>query len=191
MPAISEAKILIMATNGFEQSELMTPLDRLRQAGASVQIAAPQGPKIKGWKEKNWGDAVAVDVEINAVDAFDYHCLVLPGGVMNPDALRMNEAAIKLVLDFLHTGKIVAAICHAPWLLVEAKAVEGRELTSWRSIKTDVENAGGIWVDKAVVVDDSIITSRSPADLDAFVAKIVEEIETRELLEGEPFRQSV
>lgn len=190
MPTIREAKILIMATDGFEQSELMTPLNKLREAGASVQIAAPSGPQIKGWKGKDWGETVAVDLDLSAVDASNYHCLILPGGQMNPDALRTNEAAIKLILDFLNTGKIVAAICHAPWLLVEAKAIEGRELTSWRSIKTDIENAGGIWIDKAVVVDDSIITSRSPDDLDAFVAKIIEEIETGEHLEGEPFRES-
>ncbi|WOJ90007.1 type 1 glutamine amidotransferase domain-containing protein [Methylocapsa polymorpha] len=190
MPTIREAKILIMATDGFEQSELMTPLSKLKEAGASVQVAAPNGPRIKGWNEKNWGETVDVDLDISAVDAVNYHCLILPGGQINPDTLRTNEAAIKLILDFLNEGKIVAAICHAPWLLVEAKAVEGRQLTSWRSIKTDVENAGGVWVDKPVVVDDSIITSRSPADLDAFVAKIIEEIETHEHLEGEPFRQS-
>jgi len=190
MPTIRDAKILIMATDGFEQSELMTPLQSLREAGAFVQVAAPHGPQIRGWKDKNWGESIAVDLEIGAVDVSDFHCLVLPGGQMNPDTLRMSKDAIALIQDFLHYGKIVAAICHAPWLLIEAGMVEGRQLTSWRSIKTDVENAGGQWIDKEVVVDDSIITSRSPADLDAFVAKIVEEIETSEHLEGDPFRES-
>lgn len=190
MPTIREAKILIMATDGFEQSELMTPLQKLREAGAWVQVAAPKGSEIRGWNDKEWGESIAVDLDIRSVDPSDYHCLVLPGGQMNPDTLRLNEDAIDLILDFLHAGKIVAAICHAPWLLVEAGVVEGRELTSWPSIRTDVENAGGQWVDKAVVVDDTIITSRSPADLDAFVAKIIEEIETGEHLEGEQLRHS-
>ncbi|VTZ26928.1 conserved hypothetical protein [Methylocella tundrae] len=120
----------------------------------------------------------------------DFHCLILPGGVMNPDSLRTNDDAIDVIVDFLNTGKIVAAICHAPWLLIEAGAVEGRELTSYPSIRTDVENAGGQWTDKPVVIDDSIITSRSPKDLDAFIATIIEQIETGERLEGEPFRQN-
>jgi protease I len=188
MPTIRDAKILIMATDGFEQSELMTPLRKLREAGASVQIAAPRGPRIRGWKEKDWGESVDVDLEIGSADFADFHCLVLPGGQMCPDSLRTNEDAIKLILEFLHHGKIVAAICHAPSLLIEAGVVESRHLTSWRSIKTDIENAGGQWVDKEVVIDDSIITSRSPADLDAFVAKIIEAIETSEHLEGDPFR---
>ncbi|WP_026606556.1 type 1 glutamine amidotransferase domain-containing protein [Methylocapsa acidiphila] len=190
MPAIRDAKILIMATDGFEYSELVRPLEKLREAGAIVQVAAPKGPAIRGWKGGDWGESVAVDLDLRKLDAASYHCLILPGGQMNPDSLRTDEAAIELILDFLSMGKIVAAICHAPALLIEAKAVEGRELTSWRSIKTDIENAGGHWVDRPVVVDDSIITSQSPEDLDAFVAKIVEEIETREHLEGEPFRES-
>lgn len=180
MPNISEAKILIMATNGFEQSELMVPLDKLRRMGAKVDVAAPKGPEIKGWKEKDWGDKVKVDIEIGAVDIDDYDALVLPGGQMNPDTLRTNSHAIALVQDFLEQGKIVAAICHAPWLLVEAGAVRDRTLTSWLSVKTDICNAGGKWVDREVVADEGIITSRSPRDLDAFVSKIVEEIEEGE-----------
>ncbi len=190
MPTIREAKILIMATDGFEQSELMVPLEKLREAGASVKIAAPKRPTIKGWNKTDWGHSVPVDLDISSVDSSDFHCLILPGGVMNPDKLRTNEDAIELLLAFLHAGKIVAAICHAPWLLVEAGVVEGRNLTSWGSIRTDIENAGGIWTDEAVVVDDSIITSRAPADLEPFVTRIIEEIEACEHLQGEPFRQN-
>lgn len=178
MPSIREARILIMATDGFEQSELLTPLTKLRAAGAKVDVAAPEGAtEIKGWAEKNWGQKVPVDLEIAAVDIADYDALVLPGGQMNPDVLRMNDDAVALVQEFLDEGKIVAAICHAPWLLVEADAVDGRTLTSWPSVRTDVENAGGEWVDREVVVDDGVITSRSPKDLDAFVAAIIEQVE--------------
>jgi protease I len=178
MTSIRESRILIMATDGFEQSELMVPLTKLRGAGAKVEIAAPEGAsEIKGWFEKNWGQKVPVDLEIGAVDIEDYDALVLPGGQMNPDVLRMNDDAVALVQEFIDAGKIVAAICHAPWLLVEADAVDGRCLTSWPSVRTDIENAGGEWVDREVVVDDGIITSRSPKDLDAFVAAIIEQIE--------------
>ena len=177
MPSIKQANILIMATDGFEQSELMVPLAKLREAGAAVKIASPKSGVIKGWDKTDWGQTVPVDMELESVDADDFHALVLPGGQINPDVLRINEKAVELVLDFLDSEKIVAAICHAPWLLVEADAVEGRTLTSWPSVKTDIENAGGDWVDEEVVVDDNIITSRSPKDLDAFVAKIIEEIE--------------
>lgn len=177
MPNIKQAKILIMATDGFEQSELFVPLEKLRAAGATVHIAAPKKGDIKGWDQTDWGKSVPAEFEIDKVDADDYDALVLPGGQINPDVLRINEKAVELVLDFLDSEKIVAAICHAPWLLVEADAVEGRTLTSWPSVKTDIENAGGDWIDEEVVVDDNIITSRSPKDLDAFVAKIIEELE--------------
>lgn len=187
MPSIKQAQILIMATDGFEQSELMVPLEKLRAAGATVHIAAPTKGDIRGWDQKDWGKTVSADLGIDEVDADDFHALVLPGGQINPDVLRINEKAVELVLDFLDSEKIVAAICHAPWLLVEADAVEGRTLTSWPSVKTDIENAGGDWVDEEVVVDDNIITSRSPRDLDAFVAKIIEEIEQ---MEGGDVRRS-
>jgi protease I len=175
MTAIKDTKILIMATDGFEQSELFVPLEKLRAAGADVHIAAPKKGDIKGWDKDNWGRTVVADLGIDEVDADDYDALVL---------LRLNERAVELVLDFLDSEKIVAAICHAPWLLVEADAVEGRMLTSWPSVKTDIENAGGDWVDEEVVVDDNIITSRSPKDLDAFCAKIIEELEQLEDVGG-------
>ena len=187
MPSIKQAMILIMSTDGFEQSELFVPLEKLRAAGATVHIASPKQGQIKGWDQTDWGKSVAVDFELDDIDADDYDALVLPGGQMNPDVLRMNDKAVELVLDFLESEKIVAAICHAPWLLVEADAVEGRTLTSWPSVKTDIENAGGDWVDEEVVVDDNIITSRSPKDLDAFVAKIIEEIE---MVESDETRRS-
>ena len=180
MPSIKQATILIMATDGYEQSELTVPLERLKAAGATVHIAAPKAGEIRGWDKTDWGTSVTADMTIDEVDADDFDALVLPGGQMNPDVLRMNEKAVELVLDFLDSEKVVAAICHAPWLLVEADAVEGRTLTSWPSVKTDIENAGGDWVDEEVVVDDNIITSRSPKDLDAFVAKIIEGLETSE-----------
>ncbi len=182
MRSIRQAKILIMATDGFEESELFVPLEKLRAAGATVQIAALKAGDIKGWNKTDWGKSVTADMAIDAADADAFDILVLPGGQMNPDVLRINEKAVELVLDFLDSEKIVAAICHAPWLLVEADAVEGRTLTSWPSVKTDIENAGGDWVDEEVVVDDNIITSRSPKDLDAFVAKIIEEFEQSETL---------
>jgi protease I len=179
MTSMSEARILIMATDGFEQSELQVPLEKLRAAGARVDVAAPEGAsEIKGWQDKNWGAKISVDLEIGAAEVEDYDALVLPGGQMNPDVLRMNDDAIALIQEFIDAGKTVAAICHAPWLLIEADAVDGKKVTSWPSIRTDVENAGGDWVDREVVVDDGLITSRSPKDLDAFVAAIIEQIES-------------
>jgi len=177
MPAIGSSKILIMATHGFEQSELMAPLEALRKAGATVDVAAPDAGEIKGWHNNDWGRSVPVDLTLKEAKPADYDALVLPGGQMNPDTLRINDTALAIVEAFLESGKVVAAICHAPWLLVETGAVKGRKVTSYKSVKTDVINAGGQWVDEQVVVDEGIITSRNPGDLEAFVAKIVEEVE--------------
>lgn len=180
MPSISNSRILVMATHGFEQSELEKPVALLRAAGATVEVAAPEAGKIRGWDKTEWGNSVDVDLTLEKVKPQDYAALVLPGGVMNPDKLRTNDKAMAIVRSFLETGKVVAAICHAPWLLVEAGAVKGREVTSYNSIRTDVINAGGRWVDKAVATDQGIVTSRNPGDIDAFVAKIIEEVQEGE-----------
>jgi len=185
MTAIRDAKILIIATNGFEQSELEVPRDKLREAGANVTIASLDGAQIKGWQHTDWGRPAEVDIAIKDAKEGDYTALVIPGGVMNPDKLRVDEDAMKLVKAFLASGKPVAAVCHGPWLLVQADALKGRKATSYKSIRKDVENAGATWVDETVVVDNGIITSRNPDDLPAFVAKIIEEIE-----EGRHYRRA-
>ncbi|PVE22603.1 protease [Microvirga sp. KLBC 81] len=180
MPDIQQAKILIMATDGFEQSELMVPQKKLSEAGATVEVAAPRSrmkpDEIRGWDEKDWGKSVTVDKDIETIDASAYDALVLPGGQINPDKLRVEPKAIEIIRAFYSSGKVIAAICHAPWLLVEAGIIKGKQCTSYHSIKTDVMNAGGQWRDETVVTDQGVITSRNPGDLDAFVSKIVEEI---------------
>jgi protease I len=176
MTTITDSRVLIIATHGFEQSELVVPRDKLREAGATVDVASPQSGEIRGWKGKDWGEPVKVDKTLDQVKVEDYDALVLPGGQINPDLLRVDEKAIGLIRQFVKSGRIVAAICHAPWLLVEVDAVRGRNVTSYHSIRTDVVNAGGRWVDREVVTDKGLITSRNPGDLDAFVGKIIEEI---------------
>lgn len=177
MPSIKESRILILATDGYERSELRVPLEELKKRGATVKIASLEKRPIKSWDKKDWGDTVDVDLTAEEASSKDFDALVLPGGQINPDLLRKEEAAMGVVKDFLTSGKVVAAICHAPWLLVEADALRGRKATSYASIRTDLTNAGADWRDEEVVTDQGIVTSRSPEDLDAFVAKIVEEIE--------------
>ena len=177
MPDIKQSKILIIATHGFEQAELEMPRDKLRAAGAEVTIATPDGKQITGWDRTDWGGPADVDIKISEAKESDYTALVIPGGVLNPDKLRVDEDAMTLVKAFLSSGKVVAAVCHGPWLLVQADALKGRRATSYKSIRKDMENAGAKWVDEKVVVDNGIITSRNPDDLPAFVSKIIEEVQ--------------
>lgn len=184
MTDIRKARILMIATDGFEQSELLVPLHKLRETGATVEIAAPDKTRerneIRGWRgesaKADWGDSVPVDKSLDDIDPQSYDALVLPGGVMNPDKLRLEPKAIEAVKRFAEDGKIVAAICHGPWLLADAGVAKGRRMTSFWSIRKDIENAGAQWSDQEVVADDGIITSRSPKDIPAFIDKIVEEI---------------
>ncbi|WP_420607209.1 type 1 glutamine amidotransferase domain-containing protein [Novosphingopyxis sp.] len=168
--------ILIIATDGFEQSELIEPRDQLLGAGATVHVASLQEGEIKGWDEDDWGDSVEVDKIVADVSVDDYDALVLPGGQINPDLLRVEDSVLDLIREFDSSGKIVAAICHAPWLLIEAEIVNGRKATSYKSIRTDLANAGAEVVDESVAVDDNLITSRNPDDLDDFCAAIAEAV---------------
>ena len=177
MPNIRDARILILATDGFEQRELTVPRDELRKQGARVDVATPTGSPIRGWNQTDWGETAPADLKIANARADDYDALVLPGGVINPDKLRVDADAMRVVKSFLDSGKLVAAVCHGPWLLVQADAVRDRKMTSYKSIRKDVENAGAHWVDEEVVADNGIVTSRNPDDLPAFVSKIVEEVQ--------------
>ena len=171
------SRVLIVATDGFEQSELTGPRDALNHAGIETVIASPEGGEIKGWQHTDWGDSVKVDATLDAVSAAEFDALVLPGGQMNPDVLRTKPEAVQLVRDFLEAGKPVAAICHGPWLLVEADVVRGKTVTSWPSIRTDLRNAGAEVVDQEVAVDGLLITSRKPDDIPAFSQAVIEAVQ--------------
>ncbi len=174
MPNTLQGKtVAILATDGFEQSELLKPKQALEDAGARTQVVSPAEGKIKGWEHKNWGKEVPVDVALKSADPSQYDALLLPGGVMNPDQLRMIPEAVSFVKHFVDQGKPVAAICHGPWMLVETGAVRGRTITSWPSLKTDVKNAGGTWVDEEVIESNGIITSRKPDDIPAFNREMI------------------
>jgi protease I len=169
-------KIAILATDGFEQSELLEPRKALDEAGATTVVIAPKAGKIKGWNHTDWGESVKVHKTLADANPQEYDALVLPGGVMNPDHLRMDPSAVNFVRQFVSTGKTVAAICHGPWTLIEAGAVKGKTMTSWPSVKSDLKNAGANWVDQEVVTDGQFITSRKPDDIPAFNKAIIESI---------------
>ena len=182
MPKIAQSHILIMATDGFDHAELLQHRDRLAALGATLCIAAPcEGTRrpgfIRSWRDDEWGPYIACDLPLARVNIRLFDALILPGGPMNPDRLRAIPKAVDIVRAFYDAGKTIAAICHAPHILVDAGIVKDRCLTSWPSIRTDLMNAGAQWRDQEVVTDKGLITSRSPKDLDAFIAKIVEEIE--------------
>lgn len=171
---IQQKRIAILATDGFEQSELEQPMKAYRDAGAICEIVAPKSGEIQGMNHHDKGDQFPVDKTLDQVSANDYDALMLPGGVANPDELRMSEKAVGFVQDFFRQGKPVAAICHGPWLLVEADVVKGRKIASWPSLKTDLRNAGAEWVDQECVVDKGLVTSRNPGDIPAFITKSME-----------------
>ncbi len=170
-------RVAIVVANGFEQVEMTDPRKALDQAGAQTDLVSPEEGKVKGWQHTRWGDEFDVDVSLDDADPSDYDALLLPGGVMNPDKLRMNEKAVRFVKSFFDSRKPVAAICHGPWTLIEAGVVKGRKVTSWPSIRTDLKNAGANWVDRDVVVDSGLVTSRKPDDIPAFNEKMIEEFQ--------------
>jgi protease I len=168
-------RVAALVDDGFEQVELIEPRKALQDAGAQVDIVSPQQDKVKGWNHTNWGDEVAVDRPLNSARPDDYDALLLPGGVLNPDRLRMNPAAVAFVDAFVKARKPIAAICHGPWTLIETGTVKGRRMTSWPSLRTDLRNAGANWVDEECVVDNGLVTSRKPDDIPAFNRKMIEE----------------
>jgi protease I len=176
MKDLSGKKVAIITENGFEEVELTSPKKTLEEAGATVHIVSPQKEKVKAWNHDHWSIELPVDVNVSDADPADYDALVIPGGVLNPDQMRVNEDCVEFAKDFLRSGKPVAAICHGPQLLIETGMLQGRNMTSFKSVRTDLENAGVIWQDKEVIVDHGLVTSRSPKDLDAFNRKMVEEI---------------
>jgi protease I len=172
---LSNKRIAILATDGFEYVELTEPRKALEAAGAKTEVVSPKDGQIKGWNHTDWGDSVRVDKNLKSAKESDYDALVLPGGVISPDRLRMDRQAVAFVKSFFDAHKPIAAICHGPWMLVEAGVVKGRKITSWPSLKTDIQNAGGEWTDQPVVTDQGLVTSRKPDDLPDFNKKIVEE----------------
>ena len=176
MAKLNGKTVAILTENGFEEVELTSPKKALEEAGATVHIVSPQKGKVKAWNHDHWSIELPVDKNISDVKADDYDALMLPGGVLNPDKLRRNKDAVEFTKDFLEAGKPVAAICHGPQLLIETNLLEDREMTSYPSVQTDLKNAGAHWHDREVVVDNGLVTSRSPEDLEAFNQKMIEEI---------------
>lgn len=171
---IKGLKVAILVADGFEQSEMTEPKKALDEAGAQTVIVSPSKGKVKGWKMKNWGDEFPVDKELNQARPDEFDALLLPGGVMNPDTLRMNQAAVNFVKSFVKSHKPIAAICHGPLILINAEAINGKTITSYPSIKTDLINAGANWIDREVIKDDNIVTSRKPDDIPAFNKEMIE-----------------
>ena len=173
--SLENVKVAILATDGFEQSELLEPRKALEDAGAKVSIVSLKAGTIKAWKHTEWGEEIPVDITVDEADASEFDALLLPGGVMNPDRLRADAAAVSFVRQMGEAGKPIAAICHGPWTLIDADLVHGRTLTSWPSLQADLTNAGAQWVNEEVVVDNGLVTSRKPDDIPAFNAKMLEE----------------
>ncbi|MBV9316839.1 MAG: type 1 glutamine amidotransferase [Gammaproteobacteria bacterium] len=171
---LARLRVAILATDGFEQSELLEPRKALQEAGATTEVIAPKGGRIRGWNHIEWGQEVAVDKELQSADADEYDALLLPGGVMNPDKLRAIPAAVSFARSFFEADKPVAAICHGPWTVIESGAARGHRMTSWPSLQTDLRNAGAEWVDEEVVVDGKLVTSRKPDDIPAFNRATIE-----------------
>jgi protease I len=171
--SLEGVRVAILATDGFEQSELTEPRKALDAAGALTKVVSPKSGKVRGWNHKEWGDEVQVDQLLDGADPSNYDALLLPGGVMNPDALRMQPKAVAFVKSFFDAGKPVGAICHGPWTVIESGAAKGHRMTSWPSLKTDIRNAGAEWVDQEVVVDANLVTSRKPDDIPAFNRELI------------------
>ena len=176
MKNLSGKKVAILTENGFEEVELTSPKKSLEEAGATVHIISPQEKKVKAWNHDHWSIELNVDVPLSKANAFDYDALMIPGGVINPDKMRMNKECIDFATHFLETGKPLGAICHGPQLLIETGLLKDKRMTSFPSVKTDIINAGAEWIDKEVVVHNGLVTSRSPKDLAAFNRKLIEEI---------------
>ena len=177
-------RVAILVDEGFEQVELIKPRKALDKVGAHTEIVSPQEGEVRGWNLKRWGKVVPVDTSLESADPASDDALLMPGGVMNPDKLRMNPKAVEFVKHFFEAGKPVASICHGPWMVVEAGAASGRTLTSWPSLQTDIRNAGGMWVDQEVVTDQGLVTSRKPDDIKAFNKKMIEEFAEGQHKEG-------
>ncbi|HZI50943.1 MAG TPA: type 1 glutamine amidotransferase domain-containing protein [Terriglobia bacterium] len=173
--SLKTKRVAILVTDGFEQVELTEPRKALERAGAETHIVSPAKDTVRAWNQKKWGKQFVVDRALADVNPQDYDALLLPGGVMSPDRLRMNREAVNFVRHFVENHKPIAAICHGPWTLIETKAVAGRTMTSWPSLKTDIHNAGGTWVDQEVIVDGGIVTSRKPEDIPRFNAAMIDE----------------
>ena len=174
MATLNGVKVAVLVTDGFEQDELQQPRKALDQAGAETKVVSPKDETVRGWKHTDWGATITVDERLNDVKPEQFDALLLPGGVMNPDKLRMDPEAVAFVKSFFDSGKPVAAICHGPWMVIEAGAARGRRIAAWPSVKTDLRNAGAEWVDQEAVVDGNLVSARKPDDIPAFNEAMIE-----------------